>query len=80
MEYIGIDPLVGLECSGCEHVTRVRYSLLLVRVNAEEPIACEHCDRQMRHDWTTVSVVQNIIRRRMREATEARVARRADTA
>lgn len=80
MEYVGIDPMVGLECSGCEHVTRVRYSLLLERVNAEEPIACEHCERQMRHDWTTVSVVQNIIRRRMRETTEARLARRADTA
>lgn len=80
MQYVGVDPLVGLECSECEHVTRVRYSLLLGRVDAEQPIACEHCDRQMRHDWTTVSVVQNIIRRRMREASEARTARRADTA
>jgi len=80
MQYVGIDPVVGLECSGCEHVTRVRYSLLLERVTDDLPIGCEHCDRQMRHDWTTVSVVQNIIRRRMREATEARMARRADTA
>jgi hypothetical protein len=80
MAYVGIDPLVGLECSACDRVTRVRYSLLLARVTVEEPIACEHCGRQMRHDWTTVSVVQNIIRRRMREANEARTARRADTA
>jgi len=80
MQYVGIDPVVGLECSNCEHVTRVRYSLLLARVTAEEPIDCEHCSRQMRHDWTTVSVVQNIIRRRMREASEARMARQADTA
>lgn len=80
MRYVGVDPLVGLECSDCEHVTRVRYSLLLARVNAEAAIACERCDRQMRHDWTTVSVVQNIIRRRMREANEARTTRHADTA
>lgn len=80
MEYIGIDPSVGLECSGCDHVTRVRYSLLLAQVNDEAAIACDHCERLMRHDWTTISVVQNIIKRRMREASEARLARRADTA
>jgi transcription elongation factor Elf1 len=80
MEYIGIDPSVGLECSSCDHVTRVRYSLLLERVNDEATIACGHCERLMRHDWTTISVVQNIIKRRMREASEARLARRADTA
>jgi hypothetical protein len=34
----------------------------------------------MLHDWTTVSVVQNIIKRRMREAHEAKHGRRADTA
>jgi hypothetical protein len=79
MAYVGIDPAVGLECSACDKVTRVRYSLLLNRVTAEESIACEHCERLMRHDWTTVRVVQNIIRRRMREATEARMARHADT-
>jgi len=80
MAYVGIDPVVGLECSACDRVTRVRYSLLLQRVTADEAIACEHCERLMRHDWTTVSVVQNIIKRRMREASEARTARRADTA
>jgi hypothetical protein len=80
MAYVGIDPVVGLECSGCERVTRVAYSLLLKRVTDDEPIKCANCDREMRHDWTTVSVVQNIIRRRMREASEARDARRADSA
>lgn len=80
MAYVGIDPAVGLECSDCDRVTRVRYSMLLDRVGAGESIPCEHCGRLMRHDWTTVSVVQNIIRRRMREANEARTARRADTA
>mgnify|MGYP001818483800 CR=1 FL=1 len=72
MEYIGIDPAVGLECSHCEHVTRLRYSLLLQLVADGEQVPCEGCERLMLHDWTTVSVVQNIIRRRMREASEAR--------
>lgn len=72
MEYIGIDPAVGLECSHCEHVTRLRYSQLLQLVSDGEQVPCEGCERLMLHDWTTVSVVQNIIRRRMREASEAR--------
>ena len=72
MEYIGIDPAVGLECSDCEHVTRLRYSQLLQLVSHGEQVPCEGCDRLMLHDWTTVSVVQNIIRRRMREANAAR--------
>lgn len=73
MEYIGIDPAVGLECSHCEHVTRLRYSELLKLVSDDEQVPCEGCERMMLHDWTTVSVVQNIIRRRMREAHEGRV-------
>lgn len=80
MEYIGIDPAVGLECSHCDHVTRVCYSDLLRRVNASEQVPCEHCHRQMLHDWTTVSVVQNIIRRRMREAHDAKLGRQVDSA
>ncbi|MFU8817149.1 MAG: hypothetical protein ACNA7W_17520 [Pseudomonadales bacterium] len=79
MEYIGIDPAVGLECSHCDHVTRVKYSALLHRVLEGEQVACGHCDRQMLHDWTTVSVVQNIIKRRMREAHEARHGRQLET-
>lgn len=72
MDYVGIDPAVGLECSSCDHVTRLRYSDLLHRVQRGEQVPCGNCDRRMLHDWTTVSVVQNIIRRRMREAHEAR--------
>jgi hypothetical protein len=79
MKYIGIDPAVGLECSHCEHVTRMRYSALLRAVNSGEQIPCENCDRRMLHDWTTVSVVQNIIKRRMREAHEAKGSRPAET-
>jgi hypothetical protein len=79
MKYIGIDPAVGLECSHCEHITRMRYSALLRAVNSGEQIPCENCDRRMLHDWTTVSVVQNIIKRRMREAHEAKRSQPAET-
>jgi hypothetical protein len=78
MEYIGIDPAVGLECSHCDHVTRLKYSVLLHRVLDGEQVPCGHCERRMLHDWTTVSVVQNIIKRRMREAHEAREGVQAD--
>ncbi len=77
MDYIGIDPAVGLECSHCDFVTRLKYSDLLARVQAGEQVACGNCERQMLHDWTTVSVVQNIIKRRMREAHEARQRQRS---
>lgn len=80
MDYVGIDPVVGLECSHCEHVTRLRYSDLLGRVQRDEQVPCGNCERRMLHDWTTVAVVQNIIKRRMEEAHQARQARRADTA
>lgn len=79
MEYIGIDPAVGLECSHCEHVTRMKYSALLRSVTDGAQIPCENCERKMLHDWTTVSVVQNIIKRRMREAHEAKSGRHAET-
>jgi hypothetical protein len=80
MDYIGIDPAIGLECSHCDRVTRLRYSLLLQSVLDGEQVPCSNCDRRMLHDWTTISVVQNIISRRMREAHEARNGRHADTA
>jgi hypothetical protein len=79
MDYIGIDPAVGLECSHCEHVTRMKYSALLLAVKGGEQIPCENCERRMLHDWTTVSVVQNIIKRRMREAHQAKRGRQAET-
>jgi hypothetical protein len=41
-------------------------------VDGGDQIPCENCDRRMLHDWTTVSVVQNIIKRRMREAHQAK--------
>jgi hypothetical protein len=72
MEYIGVDPTVGLECSGCQFVSRLAYSELLATVNADASIHCDSCGRQMEHDWTTVSVVQNIIRRRMKQVNEAK--------
>ena len=80
MDYVGIDPVVGLECSHCDHVTRLRYSDLLSRVQRNEQVPCENCERRMLHDWTTVAVVQKIIKSRMEEAHQARQARRADTA
>ena len=79
MDYIGIDPAVGLECSSCKHISRLPYSELLDRVMSEESIDCDGCGRTMLHDWTTVSVVQNIIRKRLKQANEEK-ARRTATA
>ena len=72
MDYIGVDPTVGLECSDCQFVSRLAYSELLEAVNSGDSIHCDSCGRRMEHDWTTVSVVQNIIRRRMRQVNEAK--------
>ncbi len=75
MDYVGIDPAVGLECSHCKHVSRVPYSGLLALVTDEQQAECLACARLMLHDWTTVAVVQNIIRKRMDQANEAKVRR-----
>jgi hypothetical protein len=72
VDYIGIDPAVGLECSACKEISRLPYSALLERVTGAHEIECSGCGRSMRHDWTTISVVQNIIRKRMRQAVEAK--------
>lgn len=72
MDYIGIDPAVGLECSGCKEISRLSYSELLELVTGAQEIQCSGCGRAMRHDWTTISVVQNIIKKRMRQAVEAK--------
>ena len=70
MDYIGIDPAVGLECSSCKHISRLPYSDLLNRVMDQVEIHCDGCRRSMMHDWTTVNVVQNIIRKRLKQANE----------
>ena len=70
MDYVGIDPAVGLECSHCNHISRMPYSSLLELVSSEEQAECERCQRRMLHDWTTVAVVQNIIKKRMEQANE----------
>ncbi len=70
MDYIGIDPAVGLECSSCKHISRLPYSDLLNRVMQERHINCDGCERTMLHDWTTVSVVQNIIKKRLKQAND----------
>lgn len=70
MDYVGIDPAVGLECSHCHHISRIPYSRLLQLVTETERAQCESCERYMLHDWTTVMVVQNIIKQRMAQANE----------
>ena len=70
MDYVGIDPAVGLECSHCHHISRIAYSRLLQVVSQVQRIQCENCARQMLHDWTTVGVVQNIIKERMIQAND----------
>lgn len=77
MEYVGIDPAVGLECAGCKQISRVPYSRLLHMVAEEHDVECEFCERIMLHDWTTVSVVQNIIKKRMQDANEAKARRQS---
>ncbi len=72
MDYIGVDPTVGLECSDCQFVSRLAYSELLDCVTAADVIHCDSCGRKMEHDMTTVGVVQNIIRRRMKQVNEAK--------
>ncbi len=73
MDYIGIDPAVGLECSSCKSISRLSYSALLDLVTDQQDIECDGCGRAMMHDWTTVTVVQNIIKKRMRQAYEAKI-------
>lgn len=70
MDYVGLDPAVGLECSHCNHISRMPYSRLLSLVAQARQATCDSCERLMLHDWTTVSVVQNIIRKRMEQANE----------
>ncbi len=77
MDYVGIDPAVGLECSSCKHISRLPYSELLNRVLQEAHVNCKGCERAMLHDWTTVSVVQNIIRKRLKQANEDKAKRTA---
>ncbi len=77
MDYIGIDPAVGLECSSCKHISRLPYSELLNRVMEDSRITCDGCRRTMLHDWTTVSVVQNIIRKRLKQANEEKARKTA---
>lgn len=72
MYYVGIDPAVGLECSSCGQISRLPYSELLKLVSSQQNVTCEGCERSMTHDWTTVSVVQNIIKKRMHQANEAK--------
>ncbi len=68
MDYVGLDPTVGLECGGCKHIVRLPYSALLGKVIELQPMNCDGCGHAIEHDWTTINIVQNIIRRRMREA------------
>jgi hypothetical protein len=75
MDYVGLDPAVGLECSHCNHISRMPYSDLLALVAESCQAECDSCDRLMLHDWTTVSVVQNIIKKRMEQANEMKARR-----
>jgi hypothetical protein len=43
---------------------------LLKLVTLAQRAQCESCERHMLHDWTTVMVVQNIIKQRMVQANE----------
>ena len=75
MDYVGIDPVVGLECSHCNHISRMPYSALLGLVVASRQAECSSCGRLMLHDWTTISVVQNIIKERMTQSNALKAGR-----
>ena len=75
MDYVGLDPTVGLECGGCKHIVRLPYSELLNKVIDVVPMNCDGCGHPVEHDWTTINIVQNIIRRRLRESQKPDVAR-----
>lgn len=68
MDYVGLDPMVGLECAACHHIARLPYSELLNRVLASVQMGCDGCGSPIEQSWTTVNIVQNIIRRRMDQA------------
>ena len=80
MDYVGIDPAVGLECSHCKQISRIPYSDLLSLVAQSQQAECTSCGRMMLHDWTTVAVVQNIIKQRMDQANAAKSRRFAQQA
>ena len=75
MDYVGLDPVVGLECVDCKHILRLSYSELLDRVLDDSPMSCAGCAGAVAHDWTTINIVQNIIRKRMRAAQKAETKR-----
>ena len=75
MDYVGLDPVVGLECVDCKHILRLTYSELLDRALDKTPMCCAGCAQDVTHDWTTIKIVQNIIRKRMREAQKAETRR-----
>jgi hypothetical protein len=75
VDYVGLDPVVGLECVDCKHILRLTYSELLDRVLDETPMCCGGCARAIAQDWTTVNIVQNIIRKRMRQAQKVETER-----
>ena len=72
MDYVGLDPMIGLECTNCQRVTRLTYSDLLTAAMAHGQLDCEGCLLEIDHGWTTVGLVQNIIRRRMGQAHRVR--------
>jgi hypothetical protein len=75
VDYVGLDPVVGLECVDCKHILRLTYSELLDLAIDETPMHCAGCSQDVTNDWTTVNIVQNIIRKRMREAQKTETKR-----
>ncbi len=68
MDYVGLDPTVGLECTDCRKIIRLTYSELLNRALDDHTLVCEGCHQPLDQGWTTVNLVQNIIRRRMQRS------------
>ena len=50
MDYVGLDPTVGLECTACRHIVRLPYSELLDKALDDVPMCCDGCGRKWPSD------------------------------
>ena len=66
MPYIGVDHLIGLDCSQCKHTIRIRYSQFLRLCMRQESVACNGCGRTTNHGWRNASQVRFLVAERMR--------------
>lgn len=72
MDYVGINPVIGLECSSCPNVERIPYTILLSKVFEDHNVTCSGCNKNLNADGTTIETVNEVIKQRMRDAAAAK--------